>query len=117
MVENGKQSKVKMSTSKSPVNEEAEDVVVPKCIRDRSDMNWGKKYFLSEVIAIDQKTHGKFYCNLDELGKQFFVTKPTVHKWIKDLIQLGLIDLVGVVDEQEGFHRVIKPVLFRIFAQ
>ena len=85
------------------------ELVFHKSIRSRSDLNWGEKSFLAEVISIDRITNGKCYYRARELARRFFVSNVTIHKWTKKLAELGFIEITTDMDGLEA-RRIIKPV-------
>jgi hypothetical protein len=108
----------KLEEDQGPIEYPCEkDMIFPVCIRSREDLNWGQKSFLAELISIDHLSNGKCYYSLDNMADRFFVTRVTIHSWIKKLIQLGLIDVTSIIEEGGGVRRVIKPILFRVCAR
>lgn len=90
---------------------------VPNCIRNRTDLSWFEKFFLCETVLIDKETKGNYVYDINSISDQFFVTKPTIYKCIKNLIKIGLIDVISCVSTEDDVKRIIKPCLTRIFTE
>lgn len=78
--------------TKSNVSYEfSEEIKIPKSLRFREDMKSGEKLFYAELLAMSEK--GKIHYSPPVLAKFFRVTNLTIHNWIKNLTNLGLIEI------------------------
>ena len=70
-----------------------------KSIRFHPDLSHGEKIFYAEIKSMSKNS--KCHFSARKLSKHFGVTHPTITKWIKNLIDLNLIE-VGIDYKSQG---------------
>ena len=86
-----------------------EDIPFPLKIRGRTDINWGEKAYLAEILSIGRISGGKCYYNIKSLAARLHVSPLTIMLWTKKLTSLGLINVVVDLDGTRDTNRIIKP--------
>lgn len=78
-------------------------------IRERNDLSWSEKVFLSEIVYIDQETHGLCYFDKKSLAKLFFVDPLSISNWTQKLKKMGFLRIETKIHEEIGTFEVLIP--------